>query len=118
MFKECGDLSLFEDAGKDEACCYQYNNSPVYFLLSRRGDALEIHVKAVGRKGKLKLREAAKSIVNQAPKMFPWCKMLIAPVAMKSVYNLCINVGFVDTGKALFEKGEANVMVVNYEFYR
>ena len=108
----------FKDFGKDNAQVLQYKDEDVYFLISKRGGAIEIHVSAKGRKGKLKLREASKAVVDFIPKAYPWCKMLIAPVAIKSVYNLCIRVGFKDLGEAQFEKGKARLMVIDYEFCR
>jgi hypothetical protein len=96
--------------------CYKYDDSEVYFLLSKRGEALEIHIAAVGRKGKRRLREALRAMVKEVPKMFPWCRMLIGPVKSASVYNLAMKCGFVDSGSALFEKGEANIMVINYGY--
>ena len=110
------DSSVFSNEFKTELKeCYQYNDSQVYFLLSRRGDAVEIHIAAIGRKGKQRLREAGRAIIKQVPIMFPWCNMLIATVIPRSVYNLCLMIGFIDLGKFPFEKGDANIMVVNYE---
>jgi len=76
---------------------------------------MEIHIAAKGRESKLHLRAAAKEIVKKIPDWFSWCRMLIAPVRHKSVYNLCLKVGFTDTGEYQFTENIANIMVVKYE---
>ena len=73
------DSSVFsEDFDKTNKACFRYLDEDVYFLLSKRGEALEIHVQADGRKGKRKLREGCQAIIEDVKDMFPWCKMLIA----------------------------------------
>jgi hypothetical protein len=109
------DPKVFGDGFNTESKeCYRYKDSHVFFLLSRRGMALEIHVAAIGRRGKKRLREACKAIIEQVPNMFPWCKMLIAPVKLASVYNLCIKLGFEDGGLIDYPPDKARMMVVNY----
>ncbi len=102
------------DFNKENKACFRYLGEDVYFLLSKRGEALEIHVQATGKSGKKKLREASKAIVKDVPDMFPWCKMLIAPVKAASVYNLCIKCGFEDGGLIDYPPDKARMMVVNY----
>jgi len=92
--------------------CVKYGEYPVYFMLIKRGQAIEIHISAKGRAGKLKLREAAKAVIDWIPKQYPACEMIIATVASKSVYNLCTKIGFIDCGQANFERGLANIMVI------
>ena len=113
MFSEA-DNGLFEGFKLDNSLCYQYQDKPVYFLLSKRGQAMEIHVKAEGREGKLLLRKACKAVIDWIPKQFIWCKMLIAPVKVASVYNLCRKVGFKDGGLIDYPPDKARMMVVTY----
>ena len=110
MFSEVERPDLFNGFVKN-AICLRYDKAPVYFLLAARGDAMEIHIAIKGREGKKNIRKASRAVLPWIYKQYPWCEMIIAPVANKSVYNLCINVGFVDVGEAEFEKGRATVMV-------
>ena len=113
-FTEVSGDVFSDDFDKENKVCFRYLDEDVYFLLSKRGEALEIHVQADGRKGKKRLREASKAIVKQVPNMFPWCRMLIAPVKEASVYNLCIKCGFEDGGLINYPPDKARIMVVNY----
>jgi hypothetical protein len=104
------------DAGFPEfGRCYQYKKGPIFYLLTAKGEALEIHVKAECRKAKKLIREAGLAIIEDIKNLFPWCKMLIAPVSMWSVYNMCIKVGFIDCGVAKHKGNNMRIMVVNYE---
>lgn len=105
---------VFSSFGKESAITVKYNKGPVYYLLSQRGEAMEIHVSATSREGKRLIREASSAVIQWVEHTFPWCKMLIAPVNIKSVYNLCKKIGFVDLGKGEFENGLANIMVIDY----
>ena len=80
-------------------------------MLIQRGEAIEIHVAAHTRAAKRGLRAACQKVVDWIPHAFPWCRMLIATVRPKSVYNLCKKVGFADTGKV----NDIHIMVVPYE---
>lgn len=112
MFKTC---LLSEGFDFDKiALCVKYGEYPVYYSLTMRGMAIEIHVSAKGRAGKLKVREASKAVIDWIPKAFPWCKMLIATVSSNSVYNLCKKTGFLDMGMAEKEGKFARLMVINY----
>jgi hypothetical protein len=115
VFSEIERPKLFEDSYTDKALYLKYDKAPVYYMLTRRGDAMELHIAAEGRKGKLALRESGAAIINWLPKHFKWCKMAIAPVGDKSVYNLCIKLGFADFGQYQFENGMASVMGIKYE---
>ena len=106
--------ALFKDFNRTNKQCLEHIDSGVYFLISQRGEAIECHVAADGRKGRKNIRKACLAFVDMIPVIFPWCKMLIAPVDSKSVYNLCINIGFEDYGLAGNEAGEFNMMVINY----
>jgi hypothetical protein len=94
--------------------CLQYGKEDVFYLLSQRGKAIEIHVAAHGRKGKLKVREASLAMVREIPLIYEWCNMLIAPVESKSVKNMCLKIGFEDYGMIGIKGGTTNLMVVNY----
>lgn len=112
MFSEVERPKLFEGSYTDKALYLKYDKAPVYYMITRRGDAMELHIAADGRQGKLALRDAGKAIIKWLPKYYEWCKMAIAPVGDKSVYNLCINLGFSDYGEHRFENGKARVMGV------
>lgn len=115
MFSECERPDLFSDFEGGVAICVKYDKAPVYFLLSQRGNAIEIHIAADGRKGKKALRMAGGAIIVYIKTVFPWCKMLIAGVTDKSVYNLCEKLGFSDFGLVGNEVGQFNMMVIEYE---
>ena len=101
----------FFDGFVDTAICVKYDKAPVYFLLVERGDAIEIHIGAVTREGKLALREAGLNIKQWIFNYYKWCKMVIAPVKKRSVFNLCKRLGFIDTGTGEYGKGKARVMI-------
>ena len=105
---------VFETAKDRAAITIKYAKGDVYYLLSQRGQAIEIHIYIPTREGKLLIREATKAVIEWVKDAFPDCKMLIAPVQKKSVYNMCVNVGFEDLGVGKFENSSANVMVVKY----
>ena len=67
-----------------------------------------------GRNGKRALRDGCRAIINEVPSIYPWCKMLIAPVKVISVYNLCVKMGFKDGGLADYPPDKAKMMVINY----
>ena len=113
MFNEI-DSSLFKGFKVDYGRCYQYDDKPVYFLLSRRGNAMEIHVKADGREGRILLRKGCAAVIEWIPRQFIWCRMLIAPVKEMSVYNLCKKLGFKDGGLIDYPPDKARMMVVTY----
>lgn len=110
LFKEV-DISEGFDVEK-VGSCLKYKNKPVYFLITRRGDAIEIHVGAKGRDGKLLIREAASAVIDWIPQKYEWCKMIIATVSVKSVYNLCIKIGFSDLGESNLFRPVCNLMVI------
>ena len=115
-FLECDDNPFDSVAFPAEnKTCVKYRNGKVFFLLSRRGEAIEIHVLAIGRNGKLCLMDACKKIIDEVKDMFPWVKMLIAPVKLHSVYNLCLKLGFDDLGAVESpDHGKCRLMVINY----
>ena len=97
------------------AVCWQYKDNPVHFLLIRRGEALEIHVQAIGRAGKTQLLCACQSVIKESKTAYPWAKMLIAPVKAQSVYNLCNRLGFDDLGIVTTpDHGKTRLMVIDY----
>ena len=116
MFSKIERPELFKDSYTDKALYLKYDKAPVYYMLTRRGDAMELHVAAEGRAGRLALRDAGRAIIKWIPDNYKWCKMSIAPVRIetKAVYNMCIKLGFVDFGAYQFENGVANVMGVKY----
>lgn len=97
------------------AVCWKYKKAPVYYLLIRRGDALEIHIQAKDRQAKRFVFEASKVVAREINERFPWAKMLMAPVKIKSVYTLCKKVGLDDLGVVDSpHHGKCRLMVVNY----
>ncbi len=114
MFETCDRPSLF-DGFSEIPICVKYKKAPVYYLLSQRGKAMEIHCGAEGREGKRALREAGKAIIEHVKVIMPECKQLIAPVSDKAVYNLCIKLGFKDYGKIGNKAGILTMMVIEYE---
>lgn len=99
---------------KYKGLCLQYKNYDVWVLLSWRGNAIEMHGIAKGRKAKLQTRNAVKEVIEMIPKIYPDCKMLIAPVKMHSVFNLCKKLGFEDMGNIDFERDNCRVMVIKF----
>ena len=106
--------SLFISFNTENKLCLEYADSGVYFLIAQRGIAMECHVAADGRKGRKNLRASCREFIKMIPISYPWCKLLIAPVSKKSVYNLCIKLGFEDYGLVGNEAGQFNMMVINY----
>ena len=104
----------FGEGFSETAVSWEYKRGPVFFLLTRRGDALEIHIRALGRKGKLLTREATRAIIEDIETIYPWCKMLIAPVNVFSVFNMCKKVGFIDCGVGKRGGVNSRIMVINY----
>lgn len=111
MFSYCDKKEGFPGV-KAVGECLKFRGGPVYFLLVGRGSAIEIHVSAHGREGKLALEDAGREIILFVFQAYPWCKMLIATVECRSVYNLCKKLGFMDAG----EIDNIHIMVVNYGF--
>ena len=114
MFSEVEKPELFKNAYTEKAIYLKYDQAPVYYMITQRGDAIEIHVGADGREGKKALREACKAVIEWVKDNYKWCDMLIAPVSIKSVYNLCKKLGFSDYGEYMFENGKARVMGISY----
>ena len=94
--------------------CIRHDTAPIYFLLSRRGNGMETHVGAEGREGRLALRRVLQEYLAWVPAQYEWCEMILAPVLMRSVYNLCMKVGFKDLGKQPFRGAYTNLMVYNF----
>jgi len=115
MFNVCERPDIFGNDFSKVPICLRHSEWPVYFLLSQRGEALEVHIAADGREGKKAMRTVGAEFLKYIDIAYPWCKMLIAPVTVKSVYNFCIKMGFNDLGVGNFGDTKANVMVVNYE---
>lgn len=93
---------------------WKYKHGEVYFLLSWRGDALECHIGAVGKAGKQKLAQAGYLWLEQVPEHFANCKMLLAPIKARSVYNYCKRMGFEDAGVADYGDGKCRLMFVRF----
>ena len=110
MFKEVDRPSLF-DGFIETAKCYQYGDSPVFFLMTRMGNAMELHVGAVGREGKQQLRAACRDVMRWVFRHYGWCEMILAPVKRRSVYNLCRKLGFMDGGFCDYYGGQARLMI-------
>ena len=98
----------------DKKLCYREAGTDAYFLLSRRGDAIEIHCAATSRAGAKVLYDSGRSIVKEISIIFPWCKMLIAPVKKRSVLKLCLKLGFTDLGIMDYGRDKSRVMVIDY----
>ena len=118
MFSSSGS-NIFVDSGfrqfeDSPHIVVRYEKAPVYFRLSQRGKAIEIHIACEGREGKMAIREASKAVILFVKAAYKDCECLIAPVSIKSVYNLCMNLGFEDRGIMMFDEGPANVMVIDY----
>lgn len=94
---------------------WKYKHGDVYFLLSRRGESLECHIGATGKAGKYKLAQAGYRWLEQVPEHYPWCKMLLAPVRTRSVYNYCRRMGFQDAGATRYGDGLCRLMFVRFE---
>ena len=95
--------------------CWKYELGDVFFLVSQRGDALECHIAAIGRDSKRHMRHAAEDFIKFAPRVYPWVKMLIAPVKMASVANYCRKIGFKNCGlHELSDYGMTNVWCFEY----
>lgn len=109
------ELSSMEEAfGDKTGICIKDICAPVYFRLSRRGDAMEIHVMAKGREGKLSVRQSCDRVIEWVKDNYSWCECLIATVSKWSVYNLCVNLGFHDFGDIEKDGLYARLMVFNY----
>ena len=89
---------------------WKYKHGEVYFLLSERGNSLEVHIGAVGKNGKRCLVEAGKLWLEQVPQYFEWAEMLLAPIKLRSVYNYCKKMGFEDAGVADYGNGQCRLM--------
>jgi hypothetical protein len=113
LFSSCDRPSFF-DSFSEIPICVKYNKAPVWFLLSQRGRAIEIHIGTNCREGKRALREAGRAIIEHVRVIDPECKQLIAPVISKAVYNLCIKLGFKDLGTVKTNDGYTRLMVVDY----
>ena len=110
-----GYTSMFDDFTRQGETCIEYIEAPVFFMLSRRREAIEvIHIGADGREGKKGLRDAARALIEYVRASYPWCRMLLAPISIKSVYNLCNKAGFIDCGTISNEAGTIQIMAVDY----
>jgi hypothetical protein len=114
LFSSCDRPSFF-DSFSEIPICVKYNKAPVWFLLSQRGRAIEIHIGTNCREGKRALREAGRAIIEHVKVIDPECKQLIAPISSKAVYNLCIKLGFKYNGTAGNKAGTFKMMVIDYE---
>lgn len=90
--------------------CIKWQSGDVYFYISEVKDAMEIHIKATSKEAKRMTRYAAKDVILWVNVMFPWCRGLIATVSKKTVYNLCIKVGFKEVGRT----DKSYLMVYDY----
>lgn len=84
-------------SGFPDGACLKYDKADVWFMLTERGDAAILHIKAKGRNGKLKTREASKEIIRFIAELNRY-KMIIAPTGKRSVVNLCKKIGFKSAG--------------------
>lgn len=115
-FSACETTPLFdpEDFLTERKQCYEYCDGGVFILLSRRGNALEAHIAAEGRKGRRNLRLAASAMLKEAKKSFPWLEMLIATVTNISVLNMCKKIGMEYHGKVGDSENYFYLMVYDY----
>tara|TARA_R110002012_G_scaffold282145_2_gene471797 strand:+ start:300 stop:656 length:357 start_codon:yes stop_codon:yes gene_type:complete len=109
-FVDC-DVNEFFNV-KKVGLCKKWTTAPVYFMITKRGQSIEIHIGAKGRDGKRQIRAAGMAIIEYIRQKYTWCKMIIATVALKSVYNLCVKLGFKDLGRCNRFTPPANVMVI------
>lgn len=114
MFSEVERPDLFNNAYTDKAIYLKYDKAPVYYMMTRRGNAMELHARADGREGRLALRDAGRDVINWIPNEYEWCEMLLIPTVGKRAYNQCIKLGFSDMGEHSFENGKARVMGISY----
>ena len=98
----------------DFKLCFKYDGEDVFFLMSKRGEAIEIHLAATSREGVKALHDASKKTIPDIKIMFPWCKQLIAPVKTRSILKLCLKLGFTDCGIMDYKRDKSRIMVVNY----
>jgi len=97
MFKKVD--SVFDET-YPPGLCLQYNGMNLWGLVVQKGEALEVHVKATDRKGKLNTRKAMMEFIKLVPEKWPDCPMIIAKITKRSVLNLCVKLNFADCGKA------------------
>ena len=104
FFSVCGDI---------EPLSNYYKCNGVVFSAVKKGEALRVHV-GCSRENMKHLRSSCQSFIKNMFSQYDWCKMLIATVDVKnkSVYNLCLKLGFIDHGIYKFEGGDANIMVI------
>jgi hypothetical protein len=110
-----GITSMFDGFSRVGDICIEYEDAPVFFMLSKRRKAIEIvHIGTKGRAGKLGLRDAGRRLIEYVTTSYPWCEMLLALISIKSLYNACKKVGFMDCGLVGNKAGTLNLMAVNY----
>lgn len=114
LFKAIAKPEIFKNAYTDQAIYIKYKKAPVYYMLTRRGNAMELHARADGKDGILALRDAGRAVIEYVNKMYQWCEMLVVPVVGTRAYNQCKKLGFIDLGEHNFDNGVARVMVINY----
>lgn len=114
MFSEVERPDVFSNAYDGEFVYLKYDKAPVYYMITQRGEAIELHAGCEGREGKLALRKAGRAVIEWIPKTYPWCKMLLIPTVGKRAYNQCVKLGFSDYGEHIFESGKARVMGISY----
>ncbi len=115
MFSFIDKPSCFDEFEDKPALWISYNLAPVYYQLTQRGDAIEIHIGAQGRKGKQHLRKASEAAKLWIKETFPWCKCVLVITKLKSIDNLCKKINLCFLRKAEFEKGLMNIWVWRYE---
>ena len=114
MFKEVEKPELFKNTYNAKFVYLKYDKAPVYYMITRRGDAIELHAAADGREGKLALRDAGRAIIKWIPEQYEWCEMLLIPTVGKRAYNQCMKLGFTDMGEHEFENGKSREMGISY----
>ncbi|MAF43427.1 MAG: hypothetical protein CMI54_04560 [Parcubacteria group bacterium] len=113
MFSPCDHPN--ELSFKKVSICVKHNDHNVFFTVTQKGEAIEAHVCAKGREGRRALRDACVDFLLWVKIACPWCKMVIATVIPRSVYNLCKKIGFYDAGRFVASNREFNLMVYCYE---
>ena len=94
---------LFKEAWK-------YKQAEVYFLMSRRGNALDMHLGARGR-DKRYIRQAGQALIDEVRDTYPWCQMLIGAAKRQVDINYNLNMGFKVAGRQQYGEGDAIIMV-------
>ena len=104
---------FFDIFGDIEPLSEYYKCNGVIFSAVKKGEALMVHV-GCKRESIKHLRSSCQSFIKNMFSRYDWCKMLIATVNVKNktVYNLCLKLGFTDQGIYKLNGVDAYIMVI------